>query len=70
MTFEFKAAVLPNGQIALPSEIAGQIPAGKELHVVLTWEAPLDNSSYHALGSKLREESYANAEETVYDSRA
>ena len=71
MTFEFKAAVLSNGQIAVPSDIAGQIPAGKELHVVLTWEAPAETSSYQALGSKLREAtSYASVEETVYDSLA
>ena len=75
MTFEFKAAVSPNGQITLPADIAGQIPSGKELHIVLTWEAPTDNTSYRALGAKLHEaSSYAasagGAEETVYDSLA
>jgi hypothetical protein len=71
MTFEFKTSVLPNGQLIVPSDIAGQIPAGKELHIVLTWEAPVDSSrSYHALGQKLNEASYASAEETVYDSLA
>jgi hypothetical protein len=70
MTFEFKAAVSPTGQIALPSDVAGQIPAGKELHVVLTWESPVGTSSYSALGKKLSESSYVSAEETVYDSLA
>jgi hypothetical protein len=71
MTFEFKAAVSPNGQIAVPSDIAGQIPAGKDLHVVLTLETPADtSSSYQALGRKLREASYASSEDSVYDSFA
>jgi hypothetical protein len=71
MTFEFKAVVSPSGQITLPTNVAGQIPAGKELHIVLTWEAPVDNRSYRALGQKLNEaSSYASVEETVYDSLA
>ena len=78
MTFEFKAAVSQNGQIVVPADVAGQIPPGKELHVVLTWEAPVDNRSYQALGQKLQQaSSYAAAagvgsskEETVYDSLA
>jgi hypothetical protein len=71
MTFEFKAAVSSDGQITLPPDIAGQIPAGKELHIVLTWEAPVDSASYRALGQKLQEASSgALAEETVYDSLA
>jgi hypothetical protein len=68
MTFEFKAAVLPNGQIALPTEIAGQIPAGKELQVVLAWETPVD-ADFQALGKKLHEAAYAS-EDSVYDSLA
>jgi len=75
MTFEFKAAVSHNGQIVVPSHVAGQIPPGRELHVVLTYEAPVDNSSYRALGKKLHEASSyaavgAGTEETVYDSLA
>jgi hypothetical protein len=74
MTFEFKTAVLPNGQIAVPSEIAAQIPVGTQLQVVLTCEAAAAaaaaaSSSYRALGSKLQEAAYAR-EETVYDSLA
>jgi len=71
MTFEFKAAVSPNGQIAVPADIAGQITPGKELHVVLTWEAPVE-SSYQALGKSLSAAAaYGEShEETVYDSLA
>jgi len=70
MTFEFRATVLPTGQIAVPSEIAAQIPAGTQLHVVLECEAAAAAAnSYRALGTKLREAAYA-PEETVYDSLA
>ena len=72
MTFEFKAAISQNGQITVPSDVAGQIPPGRELHVVLTCQALMENSSYQALGRKLHEaSSYAvSEEETVYDSLA
>ena len=69
MTFEFKAPVLPNGQIAVPSDIAGRIPAGKELKIVLTWETPVDSDALR-LARKLREGSYVSAEDSVYDSLA
>ena len=70
MTFEFKAVVARNGQLNVPSDIAGQIPAGKELHVVLTWEAAVESDAIR-LANKLRENSYAaSVGETVYDSLA
>ena len=70
MTFEFKAAVSPNGQIAVPSDIAGQIPAGTQLHVVLTWEAPADSDEL-GVGRKMRvSAAHAGAEDSVYDSLA
>ena len=69
MTFEFKAVALPNGQIAVPSEIAAQIPAGTQVQVVVTCEVAVAADSYRALSTKLREAAYA-PEETVYDSLA
>jgi hypothetical protein len=72
MTFEFKAAVSQNRQIIVPADVAGQIPPGKELHVVLTWEAPVESDAMR-LAKTLHEKSYAaaaSAEETVYDSLA
>jgi hypothetical protein len=68
MTFDFKATLLPNGQIALPAEIAGQIPVGTELQIAVKWEEAAADS-YRALGAKLHEAAYA-PEETVYDSLA
>jgi hypothetical protein len=71
MTFEFKASVSQNGHIGIPSEIAGQIPTGVELRVVLMWETTVESDAIR-LGNKLREKSYVASatEETVYDSLA
>ncbi len=72
MTFEFKAALSHNGQITVPADVAGQIPPGKELNIVLTCEAPVESDAFR-LARTLREKSYAaavSAEETVYDSLA
>ena len=34
---EFESTVTANGQIAIPGEIAGQIPLGEPLRVVVQW---------------------------------
>lgn len=68
-TFEFQATLLSNGQIAVPSDVALQIPAGEQIHVVLSWEAPAERDSIHTLGQTLLEKSYASAD-SVYDSLA
>jgi len=36
---EFEGTVTPNGQIAIPAEIAQQLPPGEPLHIVLRWDA-------------------------------
>jgi len=68
-TFEFKATVLSNGQIAVPSDVAAQIPAGREFQVILALEAPLGRDAFRLLGQKRFEESYA-PDDSVYDSLA
>lgn len=70
MTFEFNAAVSQDGQISVPADIAGKITPGKQLRVVLMWEAPVDSDALR-LARTLRERSFAAAvDETVYDSFA
>jgi len=70
MTLEFKAAVLANGQIAVPADVAALIPAGTELAVTLAWEASAEGDSYRALEKKLSAGAYAPEEDSVYDSFA
>jgi hypothetical protein len=69
MTFEFKAAVLPNGQIAVPLEAAGQIRPGQELQVLIAWEAPRVEPTEVKQGLRQLEESYAMGS-SAYDSLA
>jgi hypothetical protein len=70
MTFEFKSAVGADGQLVVPADIAGQIPLGQQLHVVLTWETPVEGDAQR-LGETLREKSFSAAVgETAYDSLA
>lgn len=35
---EFESTVVPGGQIALPPDVASEIPAGERLRVVVVWE--------------------------------
>ena len=35
---EFESTVTPGGQIALPPEVASEIPPGEQLRIVVMWE--------------------------------
>ena len=64
---EFEGALTPNGQIAVPAEIAGQLPPGGTLHIVLQWDAPVDEDGvWRARGRQRFEAAYA-PEDDVYD---
>jgi hypothetical protein len=36
-TADFRGEITPNGQMAVPPEIASQIPSGEKVAVVLAW---------------------------------
>ena len=36
-TADFRSEITPNGRIAVPAEIAAQVPPGEQVAVVLTW---------------------------------
>jgi hypothetical protein len=64
---EFEGTVTPNGQIALPAEIAGQFLPGESLHVVLQWNASTeDDRVWRAQGRERFEAAYA-PEDCIYD---
>jgi len=63
---EFKSTVAPNGQIAVPPEIARQIPPGEELQIVVLWETPMIDDAWSALGRQRFEAAYA-PEDSVYE---
>jgi hypothetical protein len=45
--FEFRATVLPNGRVAVPSEMAVRIPAGEEVRVTLAWDPSCTRTKTH-----------------------
>ena len=64
---EFKTTVAANGQITVPPEVAGKIPSGRQLHVVVVWETPeTEQDAWNALGRQRFETAYA-PEDSVYE---
>src|SRR6266851_303753 len=55
------------GQIAIPAEIAGQLPPGEPLHVVLQWDAAADEDGVWRTQGRQRFEAAYAPEDAVYD---
>ncbi|HXP86424.1 MAG TPA: hypothetical protein VN841_16975 [Bryobacteraceae bacterium] len=64
---EFEGIVTPNGQITVPAEIAGQLPPGGSLHVVLQWDAGVDEDGLWRVQGRQRFEAAYAPEDAVYD---
>lgn len=64
---EFEGTVTPNGEIAVPAEIAGQLTPGKPLHVVLLWDMAADEDDGWRTQGRLRFEAAYAPEDSVYD---
>jgi hypothetical protein len=64
---EFEGTVTPNGQIAVPAEIAGQLPPGEPLHIVLRWDAVADEDGVWRTQGRQRFEAAYAPEDDVYD---
>ena len=65
-TADFVAKIAQNGQIAVPAEIAAQIPNGEKLEVVLRWGAADDENAWRDAGRRRFEAAYAD-EDSVYE---
>jgi len=64
---EFEGTLSANGEIAVPAEIAAQLPPGEPLHIVLRWDAAADGDGiWRAMGRQRFEAAYAPADD-VYD---
>jgi hypothetical protein len=63
---EFESTVMPGGQIALPPEIAGQIPAGEPLRIVIMWEPSGEDLAWRLAGRHRFESAYC-PEDAVYE---
>jgi hypothetical protein len=63
---EFEGTLGQGGQIALPPDIAGEIPAGKHVRIVVMWEASDLDPAWRAAGAKQFAASYA-PEDAIYE---
>jgi len=58
-TADFKGQLTPNGQTAVPPDVAAQVPPGEEIHVVLQWGIADDDAAWRAAGLRRFEAAYA-----------
>ena len=63
---EFESTVVANGQIALPPEIAREIPAGEPLRVVVMWGPPNLDAAWRAAGQQRFEAAY-DPRDAIYE---
>ena len=65
-TADFRGEITPNGQIAVPPEIASKIPTGQKVAVVLAWGVSEEESGWREAGRRQFESDYA-PEDSVYE---
>jgi len=65
-TADFRGELTPDGQIAVPPEIASQVPPGEQIQVVLQWNISMDDVAWRALGRQQFENAYA-ADDSIYE---
>lgn len=63
---EFEATMSQGGEIALPAELLGEIPAGQQLKVVVMWESGSVDAAWRAAGRLRFEEAYS-AGDAIYE---
>ena len=65
-TADFRGELMPNGQIAVPPEIASQVPPGEPIQVVLQWGISEDDTAWRAAGRRQFEAAYAD-DDSIYE---
>ena len=65
-TAYFRGELKPNGQIAVPPEIASQVPPGEEIQVVLQWGTSQDDTAWREAARRQFDAAYA-ADGSVYE---
>jgi hypothetical protein len=63
---EFESTISQDGQIALPPEVAAEIPVGEQLRVVVMWESSSLDSEWRTAGRRRFEAAYC-PEDAVYE---
>jgi hypothetical protein len=63
---EFESIITPGGQIALPADVVGEIPAGQQIRVVVMWDPSSSDSAWRSAGRQRFESAYC-PEDAVYE---
>jgi hypothetical protein len=63
---DFKAELTSRGEIAVPPEIAAQVPPGEQIQIRLQWGLGDDESAWRAAGRRQFEEAYC-ADDSIYE---
>ena len=63
---EFEGTVAPGGQIALPPEVAREIPPGEQLRVVVMWDPGDFDLAWRTAGRRQFEAAYS-PEDAIYE---
>jgi hypothetical protein len=65
-TVDFKGELTPNGQIAVPPEIAACVPCGEPVQVILQWDISADDDAWRAAGRSRFEAAYSE-DDSAYE---
>jgi hypothetical protein len=68
-TVDFTGELTSNGQIAVPPEIAAQVPVGERVEIILRWGESGDAAAWRAAGRRVFEAAYS-ADDSVYEQLA
>ena len=66
---EFETTVNNDGQISLPADLAGDIPSGEPVRVVVMWDNASTDEAWREAGRRKFEEAYCAAD-AVYEQLA
>jgi len=62
----FRGELTSNGQIAVPREIASQVPPGERIRVLLQRDFSMDEAAWRAAGRREFEAAYAG-DDSIYE---
>jgi hypothetical protein len=65
-TADFRGEITANGQIAVPPEIASQVPPGEKVAVVLAWGVSEEENAWSDAGRRRFGSAYAS-DDSVYE---
>lgn len=65
-TADFTAELAPNGKIAVPAEVASQVPPGQVVRVILTWGLSQDEADWRTAGRRQFEASWVE-DDSIYE---